>query len=133
MISPELRKLLRDSPYHKSYSEHDIMRTIVAPIRNNKAMIYDDGMKVLAFMSWAFLKPNDAQGYLDRSRKLQPADFKNENGELWFIDFIAPYGNVREVIRVFQREFQHRYPDTKFGKMFRRAKGYDARVIVRTK
>lgn len=133
MLASDLRKLLRDSPYHCEYSERDIQRTIMPPVGFKKYMAHYDGEKLTGFLTWAFLHPHQVEGYLDKTRKLKPIDFMRNEGELWFVDFIAPYGNVRKIIREFQRDFQQRYPDIKFGKMFRRAKGYDARVIVRTK
>ena len=133
MIDPDLIRLLSDSPYHHSYREEDIYRTIIPAIRNNQYLMTDDGDRLTGFMSWAFMLPEQAEGYVNKTRRLRAADFSRKQGDLWFIDFIAPYGNVRQIIREFQAEFQPRYPDIKFGKMFRRAKGYDARVIVRTK
>lgn len=132
MLDADLLRLFADSPYHKHYSSRDMERVIVPAMRNNKYMIHEDDEKIDGFMTWAFLFPHQSEGYLNRTRKLKPIDFARQQGELWFIDFLAPYGNTRQVIRDFQKEFQKRYPDIKFGKMFRRAKGYDARVIVRT-
>jgi hemolysin-activating ACP:hemolysin acyltransferase len=132
MLVSDLNQLLAASPYHCKMSEAAIQRFVNTPIRHNKAMVYQEDGKAQGFLSWAFLYPYQAEGYLRRTRKLKGTDFMRDKGELWFIDFIAPYGNTRKVIRAFQKEFQKRYPDIKFGKMFRRAKGYDARVIVRT-
>ena len=131
-LPSNLAQLLADSPYHRNMTEAGISKFVEAPIRHNKAMVYAEDGKAQGFLTWAFLYPHQAEGYLNRTRKLKGTDFMRDTGELWFIDFIAPYGNTRKVIRAFQKEFQTRYPDIKFGKMFRRAKGYDARVIVRT-
>jgi hemolysin-activating ACP:hemolysin acyltransferase len=134
MIEPALRTLLKDSVYHRRYSEADILRTIYPAIREGKCLYQEDeDGRLIGFLTWAFFHPHQVDGYLNKTRKLKAIDFMRNDGELWFIDFVAPYGNVRSVIRGFQRDFQDIYPDIKFGKMFRRAKGYDARVIVRTK
>ena len=133
MLENEIKALLKDSPYHCNYTERDIERNILSAVRFDKCLLsYNEG-KLVGFLSWAFLPDHRVDGYLNKTRKLKAIDFMGNTGELWFIDFIVPYGNVRQVIRGFQAEFQKRYPDIKFGKMFRRAKGYDARVIVRTK
>jgi hemolysin-activating ACP:hemolysin acyltransferase len=131
-LPSNLAQLLADSPYHCDISEDGVRRLIEAPFRHNKAMVYEEGGKAQGLMTWAFLYPHQIDGYLNKTRKIKSIDFMRNTGDLWFIDFIAPYGNTRRVIRAFQKEFQTRYPDIKFGKMFRRAKGYDARVIVRT-
>ena len=133
MLANDIKALLKGSPYHCKYTQQSIDRCIMPAIGFKKYMTYYDDGKLVGFLSWAFLYEHQVDGYLNKSRNLKPIDFMRNQGELWFIDFIAPYGNVRTIIREFQKEFQTRYPDIKFGKMFRRAKGYDARVIVRTK
>lgn len=134
MIDLDLRQMLLESPYHRRYSEADILRTIYPAIREGKCLYHeDDNGKLTGFMTWAFLHPHQIDGYLNKTRKIKAIDFMRNEGDLWFLDFIAPYGNVRQIIRSFQEDFRERYPDIQFGKMFRRAKGYDARVIVRTK
>lgn len=133
MLANDIKALLKDSPYHCKYTQRDIERCVMPAVGFKKYMAYYDGDKLVGFLSWAFLHEHQVEGYLNKTRKLKPIDFMRNQGDLWFIDFIAPYGNVRTIIREFQKEFQTRYPDIKFGKMFRRAKGCDARVIVRTK
>lgn len=128
----DLKQLLADSPYHCDISEDGIRRLIEAPIRHGKALVYQEEGQPKGFMTWAFLHPHQVDGYLNKTRKIKSIDFMRNEGELWFIDFIAPYGNTRKVVRAFQKEFQSLYPSIKFGKMFRRAKGYNAKVIVRT-
>lgn len=131
MLVNSIRQLLNDSEYHKSYSDEDIDRLIATPIRQKKCLAIAKGGKLVSLMTWAFLNEEQRDGYLSKTRRLEREDFEGEDGELWFIDFIAPYGNVRPLIREYQAVFQQRYPDIRFGKMFRRAKGYDAKVIVR--
>lgn len=131
MLVSSIRQLLADSVYHKNYTDADIERLIFTPIRYKKCLAIAKGGRLVSLMTWAFLDDAQVEGYLNRTRRLECSDFEGEDGELWFIDFIAPYGNVRSLIREYQAEFQKRYPDIRFGKMFRRAKGYDAKVIVR--
>ena len=131
MSVSNLAKLLADSPYHCDISEDGVRRLIEAPIRFGKAIIVKDGDDVVGFSTYAFLHEHQVEGYLNKTRKLKSIDFMREKGELWFIDFIAPYGNAREVLKEVKTEFGRRYPHIYSAKMFRRAKGYDARVFRR--
>ena len=126
-----LAQLLADSPYHRNMTEAGIWKFVEAPIRFGKAIIVKDGEDVVGFSTYAFLHEHQVEGYLNKTRKLKSIDFMRENGELWFIDFIAPYGNAREVLKEVKTEFGRRYPHIYSAKMFRRAKGYDAKVFRR--
>lgn len=130
-IDRDVLKILADSPYHRNYSKAGIQRLIEAPILNKKALGQHDGHKLTSILTWAFLEPEQIEGYLNKTRKLEACYFEQTEGELWFIEFIAPYGNVKNIIREYQKEFSPLYPDIQFGKMFRRAKGYSAPVVVK--
>lgn len=131
MLESSLKQLLADSPYHRNISEDGIRRLIEAPIRHGKAIIVRDSGRVVGFSTYAFLFKHQVEGYLNRTRKIKSIDFMRENGELWFIDFIAPYKNAKEVLKEVKAEFGKRYPHIYSAKMFRRAKGYEARVFRR--
>lgn len=129
-VDEQVLKVLKDSEYHRNYSREDIIRTIVAPIKNKKALGVTEDGELKSILTWAFLNEEQVEGYLNKTRKLRATDFEQDEGELWFIDFIAPYGNVKKIIREYQEEFSPLYPDIQTGKMFRRAKGYSAPVVV---
>ena len=131
MLENEIKALLKDSPYHCNFSDSDIGRLVDAPMRHGKAIVVKDGDRVVGFSTYAFLHPHQVDGYLNKTRKIKSIDFMRESGELWFIDFIAPYDNAREVLKEVKQEFGRRYPDIYSAKMFRRAKGYAARVFRR--
>jgi hemolysin-activating ACP:hemolysin acyltransferase len=130
-IDDRVLRLLLDSEYHKHYSKEDVIRTIVAPIKNKKALAVFKDDRIVSLLTWAFLNKEQVDGYLSKTRKLRAKDFEQTEGDLWFIDFIAPYGDVKTIIKEYQREFSVLYPDVEAGKMFRRAKGYSAPVVVR--
>jgi len=132
-VDKDVLQLLEDSPYHCDYSRSDVDRLIEAPIRNGKAMGHYEGDKLTSLLTWAFLDPEQTAGYLSKTKKLEASYFEQNEGELWFIEFIAPYGNVKNIIKAYQKTYNKMYPDITTGKMFRRAKGYDARVIVRAR
>lgn len=113
-------ELMSLSDYHKTYSSDGVQRLILPPIVNKKMLIhYDEFNKPLAFCSYAFLSPEAEKGYMTRTRKLQPMDFENENGTLWCIDFAAPYGNCRKIIRDMRIFFEETYGEGTKARIFR--------------
>lgn len=55
-----------------------------------------DGCAV-GFVSWAYLSEEVATGFANRTRLLQPADWRSGN-HIWIIDLLAPFGHCREFV-----------------------------------
>jgi cytolysin-activating lysine-acyltransferase len=74
------------SPVHSQWSEADRVRLVLPPLTLGQhafSRLRD------SWVSWAFLTPEARDGYLTRTRRLQPGDW-DAGQELWFIDFISP-------------------------------------------
>ena len=77
----------------------DLKNVIYPPLELGQyELFYGPAGKPIGFCSWAFLTQEAREGFLDRTRPLAPLDW-NAGTELWFMDFIAPYGGVREMVR----------------------------------
>ena len=102
--------LMAQSDTHRFYNDRDIERLILAPRDHGKLLVaYDDLANPIGFSTHAFLSPEAEEGYLTRSRRLQPIDFEGEDGTLWYIDFAAPFGNCIHIIRVMRNWHNKRY------------------------
>ena len=102
--------LMAQSDTHRFYNDRDIERLILAPRDHGKLLVaYDDVANPIGFSTHAFLSPEAEEGYLTRSRRLQPIDFEGEDGNLWYIDFAAPFGNCIHIIRVMRNWHDERY------------------------
>lgn len=101
----EIVVLLDTSPAHRRYSVEDIYRIIYAPIVLDQYRIYRDAAgRALTFVTWAWLSPMAARGFIDRTRLLQPGDFQSGD-ELWFIDIVGHNPNMRGIVRDLQSTF----------------------------
>lgn len=90
--------LMMRVPQYRRYTLEDLERLLLPPIVLGQCKLYlDEDNKPLAFCSWARLSEGARDGFLARTRKIQPDDW-NSGDELWFMDFIAPNGNVRGII-----------------------------------
>lgn len=112
--------LMQLSDYHRHYSEQDLWRLVLGPLTNNKVLVhYDQEGHPIAFCTYAFLSPEAEAGYMNRTRKLQPMDFEGEDGTLWCIDFAAPFGNCRGIIRSMRIFFEETYGEGTKARIFR--------------
>lgn len=126
-LTAEQSRLLQDtfelmsiSDYHRNYSDNDFRRLILAPLQHNKLLVHYNRLdEPIAFCTYAFLSPEAESGYMSRTRKLQPMDFEGEDGTLWCIDFAAPYGKCREIIRDMRTFFEETYGEGTKARIFR--------------
>ena len=90
--------LMGHSDQHCDWSVDDIHRLIIPPVALQQFRIWQVDEHPVGLMTWALFNEETEAGYLDGSRKIQPEDW-NAGDRLWLVDFIAPYGNVREMVR----------------------------------
>lgn len=94
----EIAYLMINSPLHQSYRLADLESYFLTPIKLNQFRIYRRGTRPVGLATWAYLKPDAASGYVDDTRELRPDDW-NAGTEPWLVDFMAPFGGVREMVR----------------------------------
>jgi cytolysin-activating lysine-acyltransferase len=99
-------QVLSNSPYHQSWGLSKVGTYIVAPIRNKRLkVVYDRGSRPVGLMTWAYLPPDRELSYVEDPSSLAAMDFASNDGTLWAIDFAAPYGHCREVVRALRECF----------------------------
>ena len=103
-------ELLHQSETHKDYNVDDIFRYIVAPVKHNRIRLYYSGDKPIGFITWCWLEKEDAKKFLTFDYYITEKDYVDDTkGELWGIEFIAPYGNARELMRLIRKEHSSVY------------------------
>jgi cytolysin-activating lysine-acyltransferase len=97
LLIGEITSLLMLSNTHRQYQIRDIADIILPPINLNQYKLYRDAQKrPVALVTWGWLSEAVEQRYLAGDMLLTPADL--QSGErLWFTDFIAPYGHMKQV------------------------------------
>lgn len=100
--------LVNASPKYRELSVAEIYNCIIAAHHHNKMFVWTnpDGAW-LGFMTYALLPPERAKLFLLGEYKVQNDDFAVNNGELWVMDFIAPFGKVPTMMM----EAQHRFAE----------------------
>lgn len=95
--------LMGASAIHRKYSIEDLERLVLPCLLMDQAWVVPKACAI-----WAWLTEEAERSYLERSRKLRPEDFA-AGDRLWIVEFIAPFGDVRNHVRDLQALFYRRY------------------------
>jgi len=116
------RFLFLRSPYHKDYGPDEIYAYLVAPCKKNAIRLYYREDKPVGLVTWCWFEPSKAQEFLNfRYLPVEEDYTKRPNTELWGIEFIAPYGDGKQVFRSIKEEYKNLYGEEELVK-WRRAK-----------
>lgn len=104
--------LMLQSGRHRDFYLKDLERLIIPAIETGRLRVfYSDVGTPEGMYTHMFLTPEAERGYLTGTRKIQPQDWETEpeEGRLWVIDFIAPFGNAPKLVRLAQEELTDKY------------------------
>lgn len=96
--------LFSQSPDHCIYTLAEFNRYALLPIVHRKSRLFYDNDRPVGFVSWVWLTPEEGQAFLaetytpDEAAYERP-DADGQSFELWGIEFIAPFGDARKVMR----------------------------------
>ena len=98
--------VLRCSHYHRSADLEHINNYFIAAIKNDRLrVIYDNENRPAGVFTWTYLPPDREKAYMEKPSSILASDFESEDGTLWAIDFAAPFGFCRGIVRALRREF----------------------------
>jgi len=85
---------------YKTYTLSDFDRLFVPPISLGQYYTFGDGEMLTGFVSWANLTEYAEEGFMARSRKLQPEDWSaGDYSRIWLVDCLSPWGGIMNVVR----------------------------------
>jgi hemolysin-activating ACP:hemolysin acyltransferase len=133
-ILGEVIKLMALSKVHSKWNVSDIERLVAAPIFNQRALLYYDEPDgdLVAFVSFAFLNEEQEHHYVNRTQLVHQTVFETpqDKGQLWFMDFIAPYGGVPALMRHTRSWIEEMYPAVIEAKYRRVSNGRIGRIAA---
>ena len=104
--------LINTSPKYREISVGEIYETIVAAHQHNRMFIWTNPDGVwLGFMTFAFLPPDMVEDFVNGTYNVRNDDFARNDGLLWVMDFIAPFGNVSSMMMDAQHRFAELFGD----------------------
>lgn len=88
---------------YRHWSVADMEINFVPALQTGQCKIYlDEVQRPVAFVTWAFVD-DECHGALYNRGENPPPDRWTSGNHLWFIDIVAPFGNVPRIIRDLQR------------------------------
>ena len=106
-LTCKLLTLFNASCLHQRYTVQDICRRVLPSLESGQYVYCEttDGQPV-AFVNWAFVSDRALEELLNASREILPTDWQS-GPNLFFPEFLAPFGNCRPFIRHLRRNFFH--------------------------
>ena len=119
LLLGEATYLFLNSPLHLGYAVHQLSNFILTPLRLGQFRIYRSAKGPVGFVAWAWLTGQAGEDYARQRRALQPDDW-NAGDQLWFIEFIAPFGHGPRIVA----DLRHRvFPNAMAQSLRRHADG----------
>ena len=111
---------------HRNSSLLEFERSVFLPIHHNQFRIYKKNDKPIGFVSWAYLTAELGDQYIKGKFDFKP-EYWNIGKQLWFIDFITPFGDAKEIAfdlrnNIFPNEIAHAPLFDKKGNMYKKIK-----------
>lgn len=97
LLLGEATFLFLNSPLHLRYAVHQLPTFILTPLRLAQYRMYRGPQGPVGFVAWAYLTAQAAGDYASQRRELTPQDW-NAGNQLWFIEFVAPFGHGRRIV-----------------------------------
>jgi cytolysin-activating lysine-acyltransferase len=90
--------LMMNSPLHMHYRVKEISERILPSILHNQFRIYEKDGRPIGFMNWALLCDEVEAKYQTGRHELDFLEW-NSGQNLWFHEFIAPFGHTKYIVR----------------------------------
>ena len=95
--------LVAHSMTHHHYKMHSIKRIFIPPVRYGQYRVFYFDSKPTGVCTWAWVSDEILHKLKHENYLIQPKDWQSGKN-LWFADWISPFGRTREMVRS-MREF----------------------------
>tara|TARA_R100001460_G_scaffold10335_4_gene24448 strand:- start:586 stop:990 length:405 start_codon:yes stop_codon:yes gene_type:complete len=89
--------LMGHSRHHHTFRVQDCFRVMIPAIANHHYRIWEGKQHPLGCMTWAWLNEENHNKYLAGQKIIESTDFTGGDN-LWIVDIICPFGNVRQLL-----------------------------------
>jgi cytolysin-activating lysine-acyltransferase len=96
--------LMINSPLHRQYKVADIVERFVPALIHNQFRYYEINGDPIGFVNWAWLS-NEVEEKFKTGQYVLNLDEWAGGENLWFPEFIAPFGHARLIIKDLRTNF----------------------------
>ena len=90
--------LMMSSKVHRDWYIKDIEAWVLPALQLNQYRLLHDNGKPVGYVSWAYLRKEIARAFVE-DNAIIPLEEWNCGEMIWSIDFIAPFGHVRQLVK----------------------------------
>lgn len=105
-------ELFRASPAHRKYTVNSIYTYLQLPIKHKCIRFYYENHILVGLITWCWLLDKDAELFLQDKYHPTEQDYMSDtpmSRQLWGMEFIAPYGHTRKMMRAIKRSIEDTY------------------------
>jgi len=117
----DVLSLVALSNFHHHWKMHKVKRVFVPPLQIGQFRIWYHDSRPSGFCSWAWVSDEILNKLQNENYLMQPEDWKS-GSNLWFAEFVAPYGNTRQMVKDMRRFILNQYGENIKGHWFRPTK-----------
>ena len=100
---------------HSKYTPSEVNTYLLLPTQYNRIRLYYQDAKPVGLITWCWLSPSKSTLFLEDKYEPVEDDYALENPEgydLWGIEFIAPFGHTRRMMKAIREEHKELYGTT---------------------
>lgn len=125
LLLGEATYLFMNSPVHRTYPVHQLLSFVLTPLRLGQARMYRSAKGPVGFVAWAYLTVEASESYSRGRRVLLPEDW-NAGDQLWFVEFVAPFGHGPRIVEDLRRNV---FPFSQARSLHRHSDGRPPKVV----
>ena len=105
--------LLELGDTHSYYTPSEVNTFLLLPIEHNKIRIYYEDTKPIGLITWCWLSTTKSNLFLNDKYQPTAEDYKQDiSDNLWGMEFIAPFGHTRKMMRAIRKTTTELYGTT---------------------
>ena len=124
----DVLSLVALSDFHHHWKMHKVKRVFVPPLQNGQFRIWYYDSRPSGFCSWAWVSDEILNKLQNENYLMQPEDWQS-GSNLWFAEFVAPYGNTRQMVKDMRRFILNQYGENIKGHWFRPTKNKQGSAV----
>jgi len=117
----DVLSLVALSDFHHHWKMHKIKRVFVPPLQIGQFRIWYHDSRPSGFCSWAWVSDEILNKLQNENYLMQPEDWQS-GSNLWFAEFVAPFGKARGMVKDMRKFILHQYGENIKGHWFRPSK-----------
>ena len=113
--------LLTMSEFHHHWKMHQVKRVFVPPMYHGQYRIWYNNTDPFGFCLWAWVSDEILEKLLNENYRMQADDWQSGKN-LYLAEFVAPFGNTRQIVRNMRKFVKENFGENVKGHWYRSAK-----------